>query len=427
MQLKEIVELAGVLILVTVFLRAGLGIFSLAGYKFRAGRAQKKHISEFRKISLAANQKFEAEQERNRLAWEGKRKFRVAGRVFENPANDICSFYLVPYDGRATPDFQPGQFLTFELPVPGEPDSVLRCYSISSSPAERRYYRVSVKRLDVPANAPEGTPPGLSSSHFHAHLQEGAIVDVRAPRGNFCLDMESERPVILVAGGIGITPILSMLDWLDATGSGREIWLFYGARNRNEHAMQEYLAALCDAMPNVRMLIAYSQPTRACRKGVDYHIEGHITAEILAPVVRARDCEIYLCGPGAMMTSLIQGLAAMGVPQESVRFEEFAPVSSHTTTDEPSGTQEVEKTFSITFARSGKVVQWSARIGSLLETAEANGVKARCGCRQGICGTCAVALAKGDVDYMRDPDREPAAGTCLPCIARPRSDLVLDL
>ncbi|MDH3581285.1 MAG: 2Fe-2S iron-sulfur cluster-binding protein [Hyphomicrobiales bacterium] len=427
MQIKEIVELAGVLILVTVFLRAGLGIFSLAGYKLRAGRAQKKHISEFRKISLAANRKFEAEQERNRLAWEGKRKFRIAGRIVENPCGDVCSFYLVPYDDRELPKFQPGQFLTFELSVPGEADTVSRCYSISSSAAEQRYYRISVKRLDAPATAPTGTPPGLSSSRFHDHLQDGAVVDVRAPRGNFCLDMASEKPVILIAGGIGITPILSMLDWLYATGSQREIWVFYGVRNRNEHAMQDYLTALSDAMPNLRMLVAYSQPTPTCRRQVDYQIEGHITVDILSPVVGARDCEIYLCGPGAMMTSLTEGLAAIGVPKSCVRSEEFTPASSRATAAKASGSANPAETFSVTFARSGKVVQWAAGVGSLLEAAEANGVKARCGCRQGICGTCAVAVQNGDIDYMRDPDREPAAGTCLPCIARPRSDLVLDL
>lgn len=356
------------------------------------------------------------------LSWLGKRRFQVAMRTYETANRQICSYYLVPLDRRPIPSFRPGQFLTFEVPIPGQDHPAMRCYSLSDSPSERGYYRVSVRKLSEPA--------GLVSSHFHEEVREGDVVEAYAPAGEFCLDCNSRRPVVLIAGGVGLTPLLSMLNWLVANDAGREVWLFYGVRDRADHAMYDHLTHIRQSCPNVRMFIAYSRPGPACRLGVDYNVDGRISLELLQSVLTASDYEFYLCGPSVMMTSLRDGLAEWGVPSEDIRYEAFQALSDTTAdTGETPAPETAGKTYRVEFARSGRVLEWTGDSGAdtLLELAEANGVKMRCSCRAGNCGTCVTAIADGSVEYVRPPSREHDAGTCLPCIARPRSDIVLDL
>ncbi|MEO1161364.1 MAG: 2Fe-2S iron-sulfur cluster-binding protein, partial [Pseudomonadota bacterium] len=142
-----------------------------------------------------------------------------------------------------------------------------------------------------------------------------------------------------------------------------------------------------------------------------------------------RDCDVYVCGPAPMMNALGRAFQNIGVPAENVRSESFGAASLVVadTVEKQKPAPEAEQAFQIEFARSGKKVEWSPGDGSLLELAMANGIKARCGCRQGVCGTCAIALKDGEVDYERTPEKTPAAGKCLPCVARPQSNLVLDM
>ncbi len=423
-----LVEILGTMIVGAVSMRAAIGALTFAGRRYAVSRKNKKYISQFRAASSRVFSKPRIETSNQPLTWKGKRRFRVVKRVYENLNEDVCSFYLEPHDGKPIAPFQPGQHLTFSVPVNGQDEPEMRCYSLSESPTEKGYYRVTVKRLGPPQGAGPGTPPGRVSGHFHDSLQPGAVVEALAPAGSFCLDQTSNRPIIFIGGGIGITPLLSMLRWLIATGSRREIWFFYGVRNRGEHAMYETLQKLNAHTPNVRLLAAYSQPTPNCRKNIDYHVKGHITAELLRPLLTARRCEIYLCGPNAMMTSLRGQLEAIGVPDEDIRTESFGHrVGDARTGETPQDHAEAEAGFRIEFARSGKTIRWTPRDGSLLELAIDHKIKARCSCRQGVCGTCAVKLRDGEIAYQRQPEREPEPGKCLPCIARPTSDLVLDL
>ncbi len=428
MQLLTIAEMFGIMVVGAATMRATISALSFAGKKYQLSRQDRQYITQFQSAASRIYQAEDVEPEETDVPWVGKRRFQVVRREYENSNRDVCSFYLKPHDGRPIPTFRPGQFLTFSVPVPGHDKPEMRCYSLSQSPTEEDFYRVTVKRIDAPENSPAETPPGRSSSYFHDHLQPGALVETYAPAGSFCLDQNSDRPIILIAGGIGITPLLSMLNWLVATGSKREVWLLYGVRNRGEHIMYDALKRLNAHTPNIRLLVAYSQPTEWCQKNIDYHVKGHITAELLRPVLEVRNCEIYLCGPNAMMTSMREGLEALGVPREDIRFESFGQSTPGTKSAAPAnGLVESASSFRIEFSRSGKTFSWSPRDGSLLELAIEHNIKARCACRQGVCGTCAVALKEGTVAYERQPENEPAAGTCLPCIAQPQSDLVLDL
>lgn len=132
-------------------------------------------------------------------AWSGWRSFRVEARQIEDAAQSVCSYYLRPEDGLPLPAYLPGQFLTFKLTL-ASGDEIVRCYSLSDAPSTDRY-RVSIKRV----------PGGRSSNHFHDYVQPGSLLQVRAPAGHFHID-RSLAPVVLIAGGIGITPLLAMLN-----------------------------------------------------------------------------------------------------------------------------------------------------------------------------------------------------------------------
>jgi len=423
-----IVIVSGILIIAATSMQAAVGLISMTAAAISANRLDRARLSLFKDQAAILLKRVEADRAKKELTWNGKRKFRIARRVYEDPNKDICSFYLKPHDNMQVPPFRPGQFLTFELPIPGQPQPVIRCYSLSDAPVDDSQYRVSIKKLGPPPKAPKGTPPGLSSNFFHDSLQEGDIVEVFAPAGEFYLDQESERPVVLIGGGVGLTPVVSMLNWLAASGSNREIWFFYGTRNRNEHAMYDNIKAIAKENPNINTVIAYSQPSKTCKEGVDYDHEGFVGVDLMKAKLRSNNYVFYICGPPPMMDMVTSQLGEWGVPEEDINFEAFGPA----TVKKTSGTDDAKpeagaQTFDIEFSRSKVKVKWAANMGTLLELAEANGVKARSGCRAGNCGTCLTALKEGEVDYVSKPGKKPEAGSCLTCITQPKSDLVLDI
>ena len=177
-------------------------------------------------------------------AWSGWRDFRVVRREWEDANQSQCSFYLEPVDGAALKPFKPGQFLTFSLPVSPE-RSVTRCYSLSDAP-HPQHFRITVKRAVAPDHLPD-VLPGVASSHLHDQVQVGAVLAVRAPSGHFFLHTDSEVPVVLIGGGIGITPMMSMLAWSLQMQPTRVVHLFYGVRNGTDHAFKSVLESLRSA------------------------------------------------------------------------------------------------------------------------------------------------------------------------------------
>jgi ferredoxin-NADP reductase len=355
-------------------------------------------------------------------AWSGFRKFRIEGKVLE--AESICSFYLAPHDGRALPPYLPGQYLTFKLAVPGEQREITRCYSLSDGPQHTDYYRVTIKRLGPPPDKAD-TPPGLVSSHFHDRLQAGDIVDVKAPSGRFHLDVEHHGPVVLVGGGVGVTPVLSMLNHIASAPGNREAWFFYGVRNGADHVMKDYLKELASQHENIHLVLCYSDPRPEDRVGEDYHYAERVSVDLFKRLLKVNNFDFYVCGPPPMMESLTRDLGEWGVPEERIRFEAFGPASVKKVAQLTQPAADSMASFEIQFARSGKKLVWSGA-GSLLEFAEANGIRMESGCRAGSCGTCATALREGQVDYLRKPDIDIEKGTCLTCIAVPKGALSID-
>lgn len=261
------------------------------------------------------------------------------------------------------------------------------------------------------------------------------MIEALPPAGSFCLDQASDRPVVLIAGGVGITPIFSMLSWLIASRTNREVWLFYGVRNRAEHIFYDKLNPAVLRQYNVHSTIFYSQPTPRCRKGSDYDVEGHVSVALMKTLLRQSSYQFHVCGPPPFMDTVTIGLRQWGVPPADIATESFGAASAQmivhrsgsaaSVTVETSGN--VAPNRSIAFARSKRVVNWTSRDGTLLELAELAGVEAKSACRAGQCGTCRVTLRSGEVEYVRQPGVELEDDDCLPCISYPKSDLVLDL
>jgi ferredoxin-NADP reductase len=364
-------------------------------------------------------------------AWTGTRTFKVTHKVIENEAQDICSFHLAPQDGRDLPPFLPGQYLTFKLDIPmaqGDTDAVTRCYSLSDAPRPNGY-RVSIKRAPVPPNSAH--PAGRSSNYFHDQVQVGSLLQVRAPLGHFHIDRSLE-PVVLIAGGIGITPMLSMLTWSLTQQADREVWLFYGVRNRHELMAPVTLQTLASAHPNFHLQICFSDPLTSDELGRDFQHHGRVNVALLRRLLPLKPYHFYICGPTPMLESLVPALEDWGVRDSHIHFEAFGPASVKRKSATPqTGPTPLappsDQALTITFAKSGKQLPWQPGNGNLLDFAEAHGIAVNSGCRAGGCGSCQTTIAHGEVHYQQAPDFDPEPGTCLMCVATPKTHVTLVL
>lgn len=414
-----VMQISGLFIVLAILAQVALALFAAAR---RAVYAREQHHRALdlldHQIESARQHRIESELEA--LSWQGFRKFEVAKKVDEG--GGIQSFYFSPHDDRPLPAFKPGQFLTFKLYIPGEKKPTTRCYSLSSSVHEG-HYRCSIKRVRPPPSAPDA-PPGKASSHLHIAIQEHDIVDVKAPAGNFFLDVTKTTPIVLIGGGIGITPVLCMLEAVVAHGVQRDVWLFYGIRNSSEHIMKDHLASLARDHRRLRLQVCYSEPLEDDRKDEDYQHHEYVSVDLFQKVLPSSNYEFYICGPPPMMESLVKGLKEWGVPDEAVHYEAFGPASVKKAAP---AVQSEASGFKVTFHKSAKEIAWTAADGSLLECAEANGIAIDAGCRAGNCGTCLTAVRSGEVDYLNEPGERPESGSCLVCVGVPTSDLVLDV
>ncbi len=393
--------------------------------RLNADRLQQKVAVEKLRAQLAETKLRCKSAEEAESGWNGIRKFSVLKKVPQ--CDDVNAFYLKPHDGRALPAFKPGQYLTFQLDLPGRDKPLIRCYSLSdNNDGKKDFYRVTIKKEKSPPDKAD-VPPGAGSSYFTDVVKEGDILNVKAPTGHFFLDMTKMNPVVLLAGGVGITPMLSMANAIAASGSKREAYFFFGVRNVREHIHKEELEKLAAENDNIHLHIAYSKPSEKDLKGKDYQHEGRVGIELLKEILPSNNFEYYLCGSGAFMKSLTDGLEAWGVPDSVVHFEAFGPATVKKKAAQPTQaeTTHLQKVM-VTFARSNKTVRWEPSQENLLEFAKANGVKIDSGCCAGSCGSCVVAMKSGEVTYLKKPDTTPDAGTCLACVCRPKNDLVLD-
>ena len=353
----------------------------------------------------------------------------------------ITSFYLEPEDHSRIACHKAGQFLPIEIQPLGSAAPIRRTYTISNAP-NGAYYRLSIKR-EPPAQA--DLPPGVASNYFHDHVTSGNTIRAMTPRGKFTLDESSTRPVVLLSGGVGLTPMISILEQLTRSSGGcgctRQVWFVHGAMNGKVHAFGRQVRELAADYPCLNVHVRYSQPSEDDIEGENYDSTGHVDIDLVKSLLPLDDYEFYMCGPPPFMESLYEGLKDLSVADERIHYEFFG-AGVTLLREQPGITVGLAKDLAdrspitVRFAKSATEAIWDPTKGTLLDLAESQGLRPAYSCRSGICQTCSTTIVEGDVDYLESPMAAPEVGEALICSAYPRSaadsdgvdnGLVLDL
>lgn len=342
------------------------------------------------------------------------RQFRVTNIVDESTA--VRSFHLEPADGAGRIAHQAGQFLPIRVTPPGHAQPLMRTYTLSVAPSDNAY-RISVKR------------DGIVSTHLHEHVKVGDLIDTRAPGGAFTIDPVEKRPAVLLAAGIGVTPMLAMLRHVVYEGQRkqrtRQTWFFHSARSVQERAFSDELAMLkAQAQGAVQVIRLLSEPGEA-RPQQDFDAAGRIDIDVLRRFLPWDDYDFYLCGPAPFMQSLYDGLRALNVADGRIHAEAFGQSSLTRRADagavaatRPAAAPATESV-PVLFLKSAKEARWRPQGGSLLELAEERGLEPAFGCRAGSCGSCRTKVLKGSVACAKTPAFDVPDGEALVCCAVP--------
>ena len=243
--------------------------------------------------------------------WTGWRDFVVAEKVRESAV--ITSFVLRPADGGKVIPHKPGQYLTFRFDsadLAGEK----RNYSISAGP-NGESYRISVKREDL----------GAASRFLHDQTRIGDILQATPPAGDFFLADQPARPVVLLSGGVGVTPMVSMVEHIAQAHPALEAHFVHGALNSDVHALDGQVRALAKDHGGVTVTTFYSEPLAGDRAGETHDVDGLITIDWLKANTPFADADFYLCGPTPFLKAFVRGLAGAGVPADRIHYEVFGP------------------------------------------------------------------------------------------------------
>jgi ferredoxin-NADP reductase/predicted pyridoxine 5'-phosphate oxidase superfamily flavin-nucleotide-binding protein/ferredoxin len=324
-----------------------------------------------------------------------------------------------------------GQHLPIRVTIDGKP--VARNYTLSSAPSDG-FYRISVKR------------DGVVSTFLHDRLKVGDLVDTRAPSGRFTIDARERRPAVLLAAGIGVTPMLAMLRHVVAEGTRieavRPTWLFYASRSKDERAFDDELTGLAKEGQGKIKIVRVLSDGRSALPATDYDALGRIDMALLRSTLPFDDYDFYLCGPSAFMQTMYDGLRGLSVADERIHAESFGPSAlrrvrtpvevGETAADSVTDNQAVpsDVPVAVHFRASGKQATWSPQDGALLPFAEAQGLTPEFGCRGGSCGLCRTRVVEGAVAYSTPPSGDVAEGEALMCCAMPAKGsgvLVLDV
>ena len=392
-----------------------------------------------------------------------------------NETHDVKTFRLKA-DPPVLFSHNPGQFITLELDINGEP--VRRPYSISSPPSRPHLLEITVKRTPPPPEAPD-LPSGKVSNWLHDHLTVGSTAKlIGGPMGKFtCVDQPAQK-LMLISAGSGITPMVSMVRWLYDTADERDLVFFHSARNPGDIILQQELEFMASRQPNFRLALTVTQPTP---NQAWIGLTGRLTSPLLMNIAPDfKDRAVYVCGPDGFMETVKTLFLDLSFPMENYYEESFGSSTRLKTKLNPS--QQADKLPSVNsaqnelknvvFSQAASVSPansfWnppgnhpenvpgngmSAAFGfkappakpaspglrpavlfaqsnqeihcdpeeSILDVAEQAGINIRSGCRQGVCGTCKVRKLEGEVRYDVDPEildqSERDAGFILTCVA----------
>lgn len=246
--------------------------------------------------------------------WSSWRPFVIKQKVQESA--EITSFYLYPSDGGKVADFIPGQYLTVKVYVPELNVFQPRQYSISYAP-NNEFYRISVKRESGNTDKPEG----LVSNMLHNQLNEGDIIEVAPPAGDFVLDVNKSTPLVFISGGVGLTPFMSMLEYLIQTNSNRQITWVHGCRDNAVHAFKDTVADLSQRHGDMVVHTFYDSFDNGAD---DDYYEGFVDLDKIKDAI-VPDADYYICGPGAFIKKHVDYLREQGADIAAIHFEEFGP------------------------------------------------------------------------------------------------------
>ncbi|KAJ5467988.1 Globin [Penicillium sp. IBT 31633x] len=261
--------------------------------------------------------------------WSDWRDFKIANKVKES--EEITSFYLAPVDGKPLPAFKPGQYISVQTYVPALKYSQARQYSLSDQ-HKPDYYRISVKRESglKATEAAAATNPGYISNLLHDNLNVGDKLQVSHPYGDFFLsptDSENDNPIVLIAAGVGLTPLTSILNTLTSQQpSTRQLHFIHGARSSNVRAFKEHVSGLSKQNPSIQATFFTSYPSEADKQGVDYDHAGRVDLAKLQDQQLFLDnakAEYYICGPEKFMIDIESSLKAKGVGADRIKMELF--------------------------------------------------------------------------------------------------------
>ncbi len=302
---------------------------------------------------------------------------------------------------------KPGQFLTFQWTIDGQ--RIPRSYTISSSPIHEDYVEITPKRMEN----------GCVSVFLNERAKPGLTVEASGPYGRFYFDETLHRSIVLIAAGSGITPMISMLCYIDDLKLPTPVTLLYCVRTRADIIFQNELVRLSRSLSNFKYEVCLSRPDPTWKGH-----SGHLTEEFVSEHVTDLDSPtFFLCGPKGFMDNARQILLTLGINQDRILQESFGE-SQRSTESRPG---EARRDGTVVFMRSEKVCQVSAG-GTLLDLAEKNEVQIPYGCRQGLCGTCATRVLSGTVHMDVDAGltvEQKNAGYVLPCVSRAEGTVVV--
>lgn len=244
--------------------------------------------------------------------WEGLREFKLKQK---QPQSDvITSFEFVPVDGKPVAGYRPGQYITIYINHDGFENQEIRQYSLTTAP-NGQSYRIAVKREDQ----------GAVSNFLHQHINEGDSVHLAPPCGDFFIDVDNQTPVTLISAGVGLTPMLSMLNHLTQQGHEATINWLHAAENGAVHAFNHEIEQLMAKQKAGHSTIWFNQPRDNDRLGFDYQYEGLMDLQKVHEWIDQPNMQFYFCGPVSFMQHIGQQLISMGVNADAIHYECFGP------------------------------------------------------------------------------------------------------
>lgn len=332
-------------------------------------------------------------------------------------------------------DYQPGQFVTLKVPIDG--DTVLRSYSISSTPSRPHLLEITVKRVPTPADAPDA-PPGLVSNWLHDNLVPGSTLEIKGPFGHFSCGKEPAQKLLLISAGSGITPMMAMTRWICDTTADVDVVFAYSARRPQDIVFRQELEWLDQQHPNLKLAVTTtrSQPGQSWLGYRGRMDEAMVRA--IAPDFCDR--QVFVCGPNPFMAAVKTLLESMDFPMTQYHEESFgapakpkaAVIEEKAIAKDPSqSSQEAESTSQppvLVFEKSSQEIACDGE-DSILDIAEAAGIDIASACRMGACGACKQKLCSGHVDYFGEPsalEQKEQDEFILPCVARPVGRVVIE-